>query len=112
VTIGLARDEQSRVAVNEALRALAERGVVELLVEGGGTVHGSMLDARAADAIVCYIAPVLFGGRDATPAFGGTGVGALSAAHRLGPLAVERLGEDLKLSAEFVHVHRDHHSDR
>jgi diaminohydroxyphosphoribosylaminopyrimidine deaminase/5-amino-6-(5-phosphoribosylamino)uracil reductase len=109
--VGLPR-EAGHVPIDEVLQALGRRGIVELLVEGGGAVHGAFLDARAADAVVCYIAPVIVGGRDAFSAFGGVGAGSLADAHRLQDVEVERVGPDLKVSAEFAHVHRDHHGDR
>ncbi len=43
------------------LRALAVRGVVRLLVEGGGAVHGSLLAAGLADEACFYVAPRLVG---------------------------------------------------
>ena len=67
---------------------------------------------HAADALVCYIAPLIIGGRDAFPAFGGLGAGKLGEAQRLQDLVIERIGEDVRLSAEFEHVHRDHHAGR
>jgi diaminohydroxyphosphoribosylaminopyrimidine deaminase/5-amino-6-(5-phosphoribosylamino)uracil reductase len=110
-TIAVPRRE-GHVSVVDALRRIAERGVIELLCEGGGAIHGAMLDARAADAVVCYVAPMIIGGRDAFAAFGGDGVQALVDAHRLRDVSVERIGADIRLSAEFEHVHRDHQSDR
>jgi diaminohydroxyphosphoribosylaminopyrimidine deaminase/5-amino-6-(5-phosphoribosylamino)uracil reductase len=110
-TLAVARTG-AHLSLEEALAALGRRGIVELLVEGGGTIHGAFLDAHAADAVVCYIAPVLVGGREAVPAFGGAGVARLTDAHRLTGLQLEHVGADLKVSAEIAHVHRDHHGDR
>ncbi len=45
------------------LRDLASIGVLELLVEGGGRVHRSLLDAGLADRLLLFVAPkVLAGG--------------------------------------------------
>jgi len=43
------------------LRSLAERQVVSLLVEGGGRLHGSLLNAGLVDEACVYIAPRLIG---------------------------------------------------
>jgi diaminohydroxyphosphoribosylaminopyrimidine deaminase/5-amino-6-(5-phosphoribosylamino)uracil reductase len=75
-------------------------------------VHGSFLDERAADAVVCYIACKLLGGDGARPAFGGLGAATLADAHALVDVALGRTGDDVKVSAEFAHVHRDHHRGR
>ncbi len=104
--------EEDHISMRAVLRVLGERGIVELLVEGGGAIHGTLLDSHEADAVVCYIAPMIIGGRDAFPAFGGLGAGALADGHRLRDLVLDRIGEDVRISAEIDHVHRDHHSHR
>lgn len=104
--------EDDRLSLEHALRALAQRGVCEVLVEGGGAVHGGLLDAGLGDRLVAYLAPMMFGGRDAFPAIGGTGAGAIGDARALRDWRFEALGPDLKITAEISDVHRDHHSDR
>ena len=110
-TIAVALDHE-RIGMREAMRALGARGVSELLVEGGGSVHGSLLDAGLGDQLVAYVAMKILGGRDAFPAFGGLGAGALSEARALRGVRYEPIGEDLKITAEIEHVHGDHHGDR
>jgi diaminohydroxyphosphoribosylaminopyrimidine deaminase/5-amino-6-(5-phosphoribosylamino)uracil reductase len=110
-TFGVAATD-GRVNLEATLDALARRGIVQVLVEGGGTVHGAFLDAGLGDSVVCYVAPMIFGGNDALPAFGGRGVAALADAPRIETVAVEQIGADLKLSGELKHVHRNHHGGR
>jgi diaminohydroxyphosphoribosylaminopyrimidine deaminase/5-amino-6-(5-phosphoribosylamino)uracil reductase len=43
------------------LRMLAGRDVLQALVEGGPTLHRSLLDAGLVDRIVAYVAPVVLG---------------------------------------------------
>ncbi len=61
--IRVQRSSEGRVDVHAALRALAETGVVALLVEGGAELVGSMLATRAADELHAFIAPILLGPR-------------------------------------------------
>ncbi len=110
-TIAVSLDHE-RIGMREAMRALGARGVGEVLVEGGGSVHGSLLDAGLGDRLVAYVAMKLLGGRDAFPAIGGLGAGALSEARVLRGVRCEPMGEDLKITAEIEHVHGDHHGDR
>ncbi len=54
---------EGRVDVESALRMLAERGVVSLMVEGGAELAGSFLAGRLADELHAFVAPALFGPR-------------------------------------------------
>ena len=81
---------------------LGRRGVMSLLVEGGATVHGAFLAAGLVDRVTVYVAPLLVGGADAPGPIGGVGVSQLSEAIRPAALRVERLGEDVKLTADLT----------
>ena len=45
----------------ETLRDLASRGVVTVLIEGGGTLHAQAFAAGLVDEVWCYIAPLVCG---------------------------------------------------
>ncbi len=56
------RDAAGRLDLDWVLRALrADFGVRRLFVEGGPRVHGALLAGGAADAVVRYEAPLLYG---------------------------------------------------
>lgn len=67
------------------LRALSGRGITSLMIEGGSTVLGAFLAARAFDQVVLFRAPLLLGGRDSLGAFGGPNPRAIAQAIRLRP---------------------------
>lgn len=54
---------EGRIDVAAALRLLAERGIVTLMVEGGAELAGSMLASQLADELHVFIAPTLLGPR-------------------------------------------------
>jgi diaminohydroxyphosphoribosylaminopyrimidine deaminase/5-amino-6-(5-phosphoribosylamino)uracil reductase len=72
-----------RVALLPALRALWRAGITSLMVEGGSEVLGAFLRARLLDKVVLFRAPLLLGGRNSTPAFGGADPQRVGAALRL-----------------------------
>ena len=81
--------------VTAALRVLAERGLHRVLVEGGGQVHRSLLDAGHVDTVVLYLAGlVLPGGR---PWVGGASVSSLGEQRRWGRPDVRVVGDDVRL---------------
>lgn len=88
---------EGRVDLEEALKLLRSRGIRTLLVEGGPTVVGAFVDARAVDRVAWFLAPKVVGGREARHAVGGMGVGPLTEALVLETLEREVLGEDLLL---------------
>jgi len=77
-----------------ALKALARREISRLLIEGGGEVVASALEARAVDRAVWIIAPKILGGKDTVPAVGGKGARSPNHAVRLEETHVRRVGED------------------
>lgn len=76
------------------LQILGEKNICSLLVEGGSTVHFSFLKAGVADKVCAFIAPMLFGGKDAMPAVGGTGFSRISDAVRIEKMCMEQIGGD------------------
>jgi diaminohydroxyphosphoribosylaminopyrimidine deaminase/5-amino-6-(5-phosphoribosylamino)uracil reductase len=79
--------------LDQALAALRARGVVHLLVEGGGAVAASFLAAGLVDRLALVLAPRVLGG--GVPWGGRAGPARMSEALQLRDLTVERLGDDL-----------------
>ncbi|MCC6442896.1 MAG: bifunctional diaminohydroxyphosphoribosylaminopyrimidine deaminase/5-amino-6-(5-phosphoribosylamino)uracil reductase RibD [Armatimonadetes bacterium] len=88
-------DASGRVAWKPLLGLLGERGVMSLLVEGGGSVHASALESGVGDKVMAFIAPKIVGGAEALSPVEGQGVAAMAEAHRLSDVAVRRFGEDI-----------------
>jgi diaminohydroxyphosphoribosylaminopyrimidine deaminase / 5-amino-6-(5-phosphoribosylamino)uracil reductase len=83
-----------------ALKALFDRGVRHVLLEGGPTLAGAFIEARCVDEVIAYLAPTLLG--DGPSALGHAGVGSLDEAVTLDVDSVTRLGEDIKVVARPV----------
>ena len=83
--------------LGDVLDELGRRGVVQLLVEGGGSVAHDFHAARLVDHYVLYLAPVLFGGDDARPMFAGPGAATMEEVWRGAATAVTRLGDDVRV---------------
>jgi diaminohydroxyphosphoribosylaminopyrimidine deaminase/5-amino-6-(5-phosphoribosylamino)uracil reductase len=83
-----------RVPVEQVVQDLAERGVSSILVEGGGQVAASFLEARLANRIAYFYAPKLIGGVDARTALEGLGVANVADAPRVKNVSLRKLGED------------------
>ncbi|HEV2892132.1 MAG TPA: bifunctional diaminohydroxyphosphoribosylaminopyrimidine deaminase/5-amino-6-(5-phosphoribosylamino)uracil reductase RibD [Actinomycetota bacterium] len=89
----------SGVDLHHLTRALGERGVLELMVEGGPRLQASLWAAGLADRLVWYLAPLAIGGQAAPGLLGGSGAATLADARRLRLASVDRLGDDLRVIA-------------
>ncbi|MEM7092135.1 MAG: bifunctional diaminohydroxyphosphoribosylaminopyrimidine deaminase/5-amino-6-(5-phosphoribosylamino)uracil reductase RibD [Actinomycetota bacterium] len=81
----------------DVLEELAERGVLQLMVEGGATVAGDFHRAGLVDRYVVYLAPSFFGGDDARPLFNGPGAPTIADIWRGEIVDVRRLGNDVRI---------------
>ncbi len=87
-------NEPGRVDLAETVAELGRRDVVNLLVEGGGIVLGSLFDAGMVDKVYAFIAPKIIGGETAPTPVGGTGAPTLSQSWHLERTRWEQIGED------------------
>ena len=91
------REKAGRVDIPSLLRELSRREILSLLVEGGGEIHGSFLEAGVVDEVFFFLGPVIIGGKEAPCAVAGRGAETLSQALWLSDLRVRRLGDSLLL---------------
>jgi diaminohydroxyphosphoribosylaminopyrimidine deaminase / 5-amino-6-(5-phosphoribosylamino)uracil reductase len=78
-----------------ALKALYDRGVRHVLLEGGPTLAGAFVEAHCVDEVVAYLAPMLLG--DGASALAHAGITSISEAVTLDVDVVERLADDVKI---------------
>ena len=92
--VPLAADETGKVRVEDALADLGSRGVVDLIVEGGGTVLGSFFDQGLVDKVYAFIAPVIIGGANAASPVEGLGARIMGDALRVEEAGLVSIGDD------------------
>ena len=93
----------SHAARLEALLAeLGRRRLTNVLVEGGGKLLGSLLDARAIDEVHVFIAPRLVGGQAAPSPIAGLGIAQIAEALTIGTPRVQQIGEDVYISGRIA----------
>jgi len=92
---------EDRVDLRRLMEILGKRKIDSVLVEGGGSIHGSVRDEGLAQKAVVYVGNVLIGGLGAPSPVKGTGAGCMKDASQLEHLSVEQLGEDLCITGYF-----------
>ena len=95
---------ECRVPLGELVEFLAKRDAQTVLIEGGPTLAWEAVSLGVVDRFVLYLSPKLVGGSDAPPVLGGEGVDTIGSAIGAEIIAVERMGDDLKVVAD-VHGH-------
>jgi diaminohydroxyphosphoribosylaminopyrimidine deaminase/5-amino-6-(5-phosphoribosylamino)uracil reductase len=87
------------VDLDDTTTLLAREGVLQALIEGGGTLLGSVLSEGRASRLVAYVAPLLLGERG-RPGYAFAGPATLAAAPRHELVDVTRFGPDVRLTYE------------
>jgi len=99
-------EREGRVGLRRLLEHLGEVcHVQDVLIEGGPTLAWSAMRAGVVDQLVLYLAPKLIGGESAPGVLGGDGVATMASALPVRITRIDRLGSDVKVTAD---VHRDH----
>ena len=76
-------------------RELGRRGIDSILVEGGGTFHGTVLKSGLVRRIYCYMAPKLIGGKEAKSPVEGSGFSLMREALEVHDTEILKIGSDI-----------------
>jgi diaminohydroxyphosphoribosylaminopyrimidine deaminase/5-amino-6-(5-phosphoribosylamino)uracil reductase len=99
----LPADASGRVDLRALLEELGRRGVVKLLVEGGGVIIGSFFDHRLVDKVTLVLAPKIIGAANAPAAVAGIGANRMADVVTLRDMTVDRLGDDILVTGYPVY---------
>lgn len=91
-----------RIDLSAALDELGRRGIVRLLVEGGPTLHGTLLRQSLADSVSLFVAPLLLGDPTALPLADAGPLTRLADGWRLTKPRIKRLDDDLWIQADLA----------
>ncbi len=86
------------VDVARVMSELGRRGIVNLLVEGGGATLGSLFDAGLVDKVNVFVAPMIIGGSKAASPVEGTGPDFMRQAWQIEKSNLRQVGPDWFIS--------------
>ena len=95
VNVMMLPERDGGLSLPDLIRELGDREIRSIMVEGGGKLATSMLQAGIVDKIILMVAPILIGGQKAPTLLQGEGVEKLGEALRIAQLTVERVGQDI-----------------
>lgn len=90
------------VDLQTLVHRLGQEKIDSVLVEGGGQLNWSLLQAGLVQRVYTYIAPKIFGGAAARSPVGGIGVDNPQQAFQMRVVATQQLGEDFLLEQEVL----------
>ncbi len=98
----LAPEKGGYVDLQRLMGLLGKEGIDSILLEGGGSLNWSALEAGLVKKVVCYIAPKLLGGAEAKTPVGGKGFPSPAEGIVLKNSIIRRLGEDFMIESEVA----------
>ncbi len=93
--------KKKQVDLKALMHVLGNKDIDSVLIEGGGTIHYEALKAGIVNHICAYIAPKLFGGRNAKTPVEGDGIELPKDAFMLKNQSIIRLGEDILIEGDI-----------
>lgn len=82
------------VNLRDMLKKLARLEITSILVEGGGTLIGSLFDEGLVDRVMFFVSPRIIGGKQAISSVMGRGVARVESALQLKDVRVRRFKQD------------------
>ena len=93
------KEKEGQVNLRDMMKKLARLEIANILVEGGGTLIGSLFDEGLVDKVLFFISPKIIGGRDAISSVMGRGITHIDKAVKLKETKFKHIGEDLFIEA-------------
>ncbi len=93
--------KRDQVSWRPLLKALARKGVVSVMIEGGGTTAASALAEKVVDKVLLFYAPKILGG-DARPMVEQLDIARVRQAIAVQNLRVKRSGDDLMVTGYLI----------
>ena len=93
------KEKAGQINLKDMMKKLAQLEITNILVEGGGTLIGSLFDEGLIDKILFFVSPKIIGGKEAISSVMGRGVSRIDSAIRLKDVKLRRIGEDFLIEA-------------
>lgn len=95
-------EENGHVSILPLMKRLHEKEIDSVLVEGGGILNEALIKSGCVHKVYAYIAPKLFGGKDAKTPIEGEGISFIQDALHLESLKTTPLGTDILLEGKVM----------
>lgn len=94
------KEKAGQINLKDAMKKLAQLEISNILVEGGGTLIGSLFDEGLVDKVLFFISPKIIGGKDAIGSVMGLGISRLDNAIKLKNIRLRHFADDLLIEGD------------
>ncbi|MFC1675354.1 bifunctional diaminohydroxyphosphoribosylaminopyrimidine deaminase/5-amino-6-(5-phosphoribosylamino)uracil reductase RibD, partial [Candidatus Omnitrophota bacterium] len=88
------KQKAGQINLRSMMKKLAQQEITNIIVEGGGTLIGSLFDEGLVDRVLFFISPKIIGGKEAISSVMGQGISRIDKAIKLKDIRLKRVGED------------------
>lgn len=88
------KEKDGQINLKDMLKKLAQLGITNVLVEGGGTLIGALFDEGLVDKMLFFISPKIIGGKEAISSVMGRGIARVDRAIKLKEAKLRKIGGD------------------
>ena len=94
--------EPGKVNLKQLMQLLGEQGIDGIMLEGGADLNYSAIDAGIVQEVRVYIAPKIFGGKEAKTPVGGEGIEIVDMAKQYRLVETEMIDNDIVLTYKKI----------
>lgn len=102
----LPRAADGRLPLDQVMAELGGMEITAVLAEGGSTLNYSLLEYGLTNKVFFFVAPLIFGGKDAPTPVGGAGVACVEDAWRVKDIEISRSGTDILIEGYIEYKKR------
>ena len=93
--------KSGKLDLTAILKDLSGRGCINVLMEGGGKLLGSLIDLNLVNKVRLFISPMLIGGESSTDSIGGEGIEFISQSKKLTDVEVKIVESDIMVTGKL-----------
>ena len=94
------KEKSGEVNLKDMLKKLAAMEITNIIVEGGGTLIGSLFDERLVDKVMFFVSPKVVGGKESLSSVMGKGVARIDNAVKISNVSIRHFGEDTLIEGD------------
>ncbi|MDD2689384.1 MAG: bifunctional diaminohydroxyphosphoribosylaminopyrimidine deaminase/5-amino-6-(5-phosphoribosylamino)uracil reductase RibD [Candidatus Omnitrophica bacterium] len=88
------KGKTGQINLKSMMKKLAQLEIANILVEGGGTLIGSLFDEGLVDKVLFFVSPKIIGGKEAISSVMGQGIDRIERSFKLKDVRLKKMGGD------------------